>query len=86
MKVQYAMFAKLSHHIINFVGSFWALITAAVLIWHSDDTLITKISFVLIIFIQHSQNKDTTAIQRKLDELVRAVEKADNNVVGIEKE
>ena len=34
--------------------------------------------------IQHSQNKDTTAIQLKLNELIAANEKASNRLVNIE--
>ncbi len=38
----------------------------------------------MVFVIQHSQNKDTTAIQLKLNELIAANEKASNRLVNIE--
>lgn len=46
---------------------------------------ISVISLVLLMLLQHSQNRDGDAIQAKLDELVIAVPDADSEVAGMEK-
>jgi low affinity Fe/Cu permease len=38
----------------------------------------------MVFVIQHSQNKDTVAIQLKLNELIAASEKASNRLVDVE--
>jgi low affinity Fe/Cu permease len=38
----------------------------------------------MVFLIQNSQNRDAAAIQAKLDELIRAAQKARNEFVGIE--
>ena len=43
------------------------------------------ITFLMVFLIQNTQNRDGLAIQAKLDELVRAIETANNRFVGIEK-
>lgn len=48
------------------------------------NTSTTIITFIMVFVIQHSQNKDTTAIQLKLNELLAANEKASNRLVNIE--
>ena len=61
-------------------------------IFHYSDTWqlvintgTTIITFLMVFLIQNTQNRDGLAIQVKLDELVRAVETANNKFVGIEK-
>lgn len=48
------------------------------------NTSTTIITFIMVFVIQHSQNKDTTAIQMKLNELIATNEKASNRLVNIE--
>jgi low affinity Fe/Cu permease len=48
------------------------------------NTGTTIITFLMVFIIQQSQNKDTTAIQLKLNELLAANEKASNRLVDIE--
>lgn len=48
------------------------------------NTSTTIITFIMVFVIQHSQNKETTAIQLKLNELIAANEKASNRLVNIE--
>ncbi len=48
------------------------------------NTGTTIITFLMVFLIQHSQNKDTTAIQLKLNELIAASSKASNRLVDIE--
>jgi low affinity Fe/Cu permease len=60
-------------------------------IFHYSDTWqlvintgTTIITFLMVFLIQNTQNRDGLAIQVKLDELVRAIETANNKFVGIE--
>ncbi len=48
------------------------------------NTGTTIITFLMVFLIQQSQNKDTMAIQLKLNELIAALEKADNKLIDIE--
>lgn len=48
------------------------------------NTSTTIITFLMVFIIQHSQNKDTTAMQIKLNELLAANKNASNRVVNIE--
>lgn len=47
------------------------------------NTGTTIITFLMVFVIQHSQNKDTVALQLKLDELI-AASKASNKLIGVE--
>ena len=71
---------------------------AVVIIWavtgplfHYSDTWqlvintgTTIITFLMVFLIQNSQNRDAAAMQAKLDELLRAVDKAREQFIGIE--
>ena len=46
----------------------------------------TALTFLMVFLIQRAQNGDTRALHLKLDELVRAVEGARNEVAGIEEQ
>lgn len=48
------------------------------------NTGTTIITFLMVFIIQQSNNKDTTAIQLKLNELIRAKASADNKLQSIE--
>ena len=41
-------------------------------------------TFVMVFVIQHTQARQTVAIQRKLDEIVRSLHNADNSVIAVE--
>jgi len=48
------------------------------------NTGTTIITFLMVFIIQQSQNKDTAAIQLKLNELIASSERASNRLVDIE--
>jgi low affinity Fe/Cu permease len=48
------------------------------------NTGTTIITFLMVFLIQNTQNRDTTAIQLKLDELIRANENAQNRMMKLE--
>ncbi len=48
------------------------------------NTGTTIITFLMVFVLQNSQNRDAGAMQAKLDELIRAVEEARGQFIGIE--
>lgn len=48
------------------------------------NTATTVLTFLAVFLIQNSQNRDGAAIQAKLDELLRAIENARTQFIGIE--
>ena len=44
----------------------------------------TIVTFLMVFLIQNSQNRDGAAMQAKLDEILRAVEQARSQFIGIE--
>jgi len=48
------------------------------------NTGTTVITFLMVFLIQNSQNRDSAAVQIKLDELIRAVRRADNTLLDME--
>lgn len=94
------LFNKISSWITRKTGSPAASISAfiVIILWavtgplfgFSDtwqlviNTGTTIITFLMVFIIQQSQNKDTAAIQMKLNELIACNEKASNRLVDIE--
>jgi len=86
--------------VTRWVGSVWAfnVALAFVLLWgltgpifgFSDtwqlvvNTLTTIVTFLMVFLLQRSQNKDTLAVQLKLNELVAAVKGASNRLIDVE--
>ncbi len=93
-------FRKFAHKTSVIVGSPWSFIVAAVIIllwaitgplFHFSDTWqlvintsTTIITFLMVFLIQNTQNRDAHAIHLKLDELIRAVTDARNELVDLE--
>ena len=48
------------------------------------NTATTVLTFLAVFLIQNSQNRDGAAIQAKLDEILRSLDEARNQFVGIE--
>ncbi|HEX9281032.1 MAG TPA: low affinity iron permease family protein [Candidatus Udaeobacter sp.] len=82
------------------LGSAWAFCGAVlvILLWvvtgptfHFSDTwqliintATTVVTFLMVFLIQNTQNRDAKAMQLKLDELIRAVKGARNQLVDLE--
>jgi low affinity Fe/Cu permease len=85
--------AQLSGKPITFLIAFLTVIVWAVLgpIFHYSDTWqlvintgTTIITFLMVFLIQNTQNRDTLALQLKLDELILATAGARNAIASIE--
>ena len=96
-----AGFGKAASHASAVVGSVWAFVFAVtlVIVWgllgphyHYSDTWqlvintgTTIITFMMVFLIQNTQNRDARALHLKLDELIRSVQAAHNDMINIEK-
>lgn len=93
-------FRRIATTVSNVAGSPWIFILAVlmVVIWalsgsyfnYSDtwqlviNTGTTIVTFLMVFLIQNTQNRDGKAMQLKLDELIRATNKARESFIDIE--
>jgi low affinity Fe/Cu permease len=49
------------------------------------NTGTTIVTFLMVFLIQNSQNREGEALQAKLDELIRALDAAENRFIGLER-
>lgn len=95
-----SFFDKFSNNVTRITGSPYAFLLACgiVITWgitgpifHYSDTWqlvintgTTIITFLMVFVIQQSQNKDTTALQLKLNELIASTKGASNRLINVE--
>ena len=93
----FTKFAKWTAHATGRPVTFFGAL-AIIVIWgvtgplfHFSDTWqlvintgTTIVTFLMVFLIQNSQNRDAAAMQAKLDELLRALDKARHQFIGIE--
>src|ERR1700749_402279 len=93
-------FHKVARYCSDAMGNPWAFVISVllVIVWaligpvfHYSDTWqlvintgTTVLTFLAVFLIQNSQNRDGSAIQAKLDELMRAVPRERPEFIGIE--
>ena len=91
---------RLSRLVTAWTGSSWAFAIAAavIVVWlvtgplfHFSDTWqlvintgTTIVTFLMVFLIQRAQNKDSLAIQLKLNEIVAAIPGASNRLIDVE--
>ncbi len=94
------IFTAIANRVSAFAGQPIAFIlaTVTIILWaatgplfgYSDtwqlvvNTSTTIITFLMVFVIQNAQNRDAAAIQAKLDELIRALDGARDDFIGIE--
>jgi low affinity Fe/Cu permease len=94
------VFTRIASAIASAAGKPLAFITAVLIIavwgfsgplfqWSDTWQLVvntgtTIVTFLMVFLIQNSQNRDAAAMQAKLDELIRAIEGARGQFIGIE--
>ncbi|ATE64757.1 low affinity iron permease family protein [Rhizorhabdus dicambivorans] len=93
-------FTRIAARIASAVGQPLAFVVAfvAIILWGASgpifgfsdtwqlivNTTTTIITFLMVFLIQNAQNRDAAAMQAKLDEIIRAIDGARNDYIGIE--
>ena len=93
-------FARTARHVTMLTGSAWSVVAVLVGLgawlvagwalgfprgWELVATAgLPVLTLVLLIVVQHTQNHDDRAIQLKLDELIRALDRASNSMIRVD--
>jgi low affinity Fe/Cu permease len=94
------LFNTIARRVSHITGTAWSFLTALliVIVWgitgpifkFSDtwqlviNTGTTIVTFLMVFLIQNTQNRDSLAMQLKLDELLRSIEGARNSMIDLE--
>jgi len=93
-------FARTSKRVAWWSGNYRTFVgaVAIVLVWATNGPLFgfsdtwqlvintgtTVVTFLMVFLIQNTQNRDARAVHLKLDELIRAIETADDSMISTE--
>lgn len=93
-------FRKIARRVSEWAGNAWTFVGALVIIilWafsgpyfnYSDtwqlviNTGTTVVTFLMVFLIQNTQNRESRAVNLKLDELIRSVKGAHNTIIHVE--
>jgi low affinity Fe/Cu permease len=94
------IFRVFAHRAVTIVGAplSFAVAVAVIILWaifgfwfkYSDtwqlviNTTTTIITFLMVFLLQCAQNRDSKAVQLKLDELIKAIGSARNSIIDLE--
>ncbi len=94
------LFATVAEAVTRWAGSTWGFFTAlgVVVTWAATGPLFgfsdtwqlvintgtTIVTFLMVFLIQRSQNRDSLAVQIKLNEIVAAIDGASNRLIDVE--
>ncbi len=94
------IFSRFASFVTRWTGSTYAFIVALaiIIVWgltgsifHYSDTWqlvintgTTVVTFLMVFLIQRAQNKESLAVQLKLNEIVAAIEGASNRLISVE--
>ncbi len=97
---QHPRFAVIAQALARFTGSWWAvaITLALVLAWVAAGFMVDfsrawelsmivglpVLTLLLLIMVQHTQNHDNLAMQLKLDEIIRAHESTEDEMMRVE--
>ena len=100
MKKNHSWFPALARGASTAAGTpgMFAIALLVVIVWaltgplfHYSDTWqlvintgTTIVTFLMVFLIQNTQNRDTEALQLKIDELIRVTERARNRLISLE--
>ena len=97
---QHPRFAVMAKTLSRLTGSWWAVAVtlAAVLVWVAGGFMVgfsrtwelsmtagvPVLTLLLLVMVQHTQNHDNLAMQLKLDEIIRAHEATEDEMMRVE--